>query len=72
MYLAREHLYSVDAGGEPYQLVVPKGSEVRDEDFELLGLTTNDKRVMKIGNEPDALAVAQVELGLLAKAQAGS
>lgn len=71
MYLAKEHLYSVDAEGESFQLVVPKGSEVRDEDFELLGLAKNDKRVMKIGDDPKSLSAAHVELGLLAKAQAG-
>ena len=70
MYLAKEHLYSTDTEGEPYQLVVPRGSEVRDEDFGFLGLAKNSSKVVRVGGDPDSIRVAHVDLGLIAKAQA--
>ena len=46
-YLAKEHLYELDAHGEPYRLLVPAGEQVTDEQFALLGLKKSDSRVEK-------------------------
>ncbi len=72
MYLAKEHLWSEDENGDPYQLVVPKGSEVTDEDFEILALPKNSSKVKRVADgDAESVRAAHVELGLLPKRAEG-
>jgi hypothetical protein len=36
--VAKEHIYELDANGEPYRLLIPTGSEVSDEEMKRLGV----------------------------------
>jgi hypothetical protein len=65
MYLAKEPLYEEINDQGLGRLAVPAGAEVREEDFERLGVAKNSSKVVKIKDDAAAIRAAHVELGLL-------
>ena len=38
MRVAKEHIYELDANGEPYRLAIPAGAEVSEDDMKRLAV----------------------------------